>query len=84
MTICATLLIMGTQQQAVRLKHRNIDIPLDSTSHKSSASRGFFWTMFAAVWLQIVVLIFIVIQLSRLNTPVGAWLSKTLDLILKS
>lgn len=37
----------------------------------------------AAIWLQIVVLVFVVVQVSRLTTPVSDWMDKILDLLVR-
>ena len=42
-----------------------------------------FWRFFSAIWLQVTVLVFVALQVSRLKTPLVDWLEKTIDLLVK-
>jgi hypothetical protein len=42
-----------------------------------------FWLVVAGIWLDVIVLIFVVMQVSRLKTPVVDWVDKSIDLFIR-
>ena len=55
---------------------------VDSGAEKAPARRQRYLLLAAAVWLQIMVVIFIVVQIrDRVHTPTGRWLNKTMMLL---
>jgi hypothetical protein len=41
-------------------------------------SRRGFWTILASLWLQLMVIMFIAVEISRIETPVADWVSVAL------
>jgi dolichol-phosphate mannosyltransferase len=39
------------------------------------------WTVFAALWLQVMVLVFVAIQFQRIQTPLSSWFTKIIVLV---
>ena len=55
----------------------------DSAERQEVSWRRTVCLFFGAIWLQAIVLIFIVVQLSRLNTPITSWIDKAINLLLQ-
>jgi len=39
------------------------------------------WATISAIWLFVIVLIFVAVQISRVNTPIAGWLNKIADVL---
>ena len=57
--------------------------PTEHGREEGVSSRRIFWGLVCAIWLQIVVFVFVLVQVSRLKTPMVDWLSKTIELLVR-
>jgi hypothetical protein len=50
-------------------------------NEKPNSSIHRFWTVSAALWLQVTVLVFLAVQFQQIQTPLSSWLSKIILLV---
>jgi hypothetical protein len=50
-------------------------------TQSSLSRRRRIWLFIAAIWLQIVVVAFLIMQVNRISTPMADWMHKIIDLV---
>jgi len=53
---------------------------IEAAGGKRISFRKIPWGLLSAIWLQGTVLVFIIVQVSRLNTPIAHWFDKAIKL----
>jgi hypothetical protein len=52
-------------------------------SEEKAAYRKRLWGIVGAIWLEVIVLAFVVVQVSRLQTPIAGWMDRLIDLLVR-